>query len=84
MNNNRNTELLIKFGLVLKELRVQRNLTQEALAFEANIEISQVYRIEKGKLNVTLSTLNLLSNALNISLSELMLQLERELSRVSN
>lgn len=70
--NLRNTELLNAFGKHLRMLRQKNNLTLEQLAFEADIEVSQVYRIEKGKNNPTLSTLNALSNALKISLPKLL------------
>lgn len=44
----------------------------EELSYETDVELSQIYRIEKGKVNPTLSTLNALANALDIKLSELM------------
>jgi transcriptional regulator with XRE-family HTH domain len=50
----------------------QSNLSLEELANEADVEISQIYRIEKGLVNPTLSTLKVLATALNISLAELM------------
>ncbi len=72
MNKIRDKKLLISFGNHLRNLRKQSNLSLEALANEADVEISQIYRIEKGLINPTLSTLKILANALNISLPELM------------
>ena len=72
MNKIRDKKLLISFGNHLRHLRKQNNLSLEALANEADVEISQIYRIEKGLVNPTLSTLKILANALNISLPELM------------
>jgi transcriptional regulator with XRE-family HTH domain len=46
-------------------------MTLEKVAFAADVEISQIYRIEKGKINPTLTTLIALSKALEISISEL-------------
>jgi len=46
-------------------------MTLQQVATAAAVEISQVYRIEKGKINTTLSTLIVLSNALDVSVSEL-------------
>ena len=43
----------------------------EQLAIEADMEISQVHRIEKGKINPTLTTLNALAKGLGITLVEL-------------
>jgi len=72
MNNLRNQELLTRFGNRLKSLRQLKGLTLQALAIEADIEISQVHRIEKGKINPTLTTLTALSKGLDISLLELL------------
>ena len=71
MNNLRNQETLTKFGDRLKTLRVTKGLTLEQLAFEADVELSQVHRVEKGKINPTLTTLIALSKGLGISLAEL-------------
>ena len=72
MNNTRNTDILKQFGARLKQLRTERNLTLEALAFEADVELSQIHRIETAKTNPTLTTISILAKALNISIAELM------------
>lgn len=71
MNNLRDKEILIDFGNKLKELRTSKGLTLQELAFEAEMEISQVHRVEKGKINPTLTTLNALAKGLRITLAEL-------------
>jgi transcriptional regulator with XRE-family HTH domain len=71
MNNLRNQETLSKFGERLKTLRLTKGLTLEQLAFEADIELSQVHRVEKGKINPTLTTLIALAKGLGITLAEL-------------
>ena len=71
MNNLRNQETLTKFGDRLKTLRVTKGLTLEQLAFEADVELSQVHRVEKGKINPTLTTLIALAKGLGITLAEL-------------
>ncbi len=71
MNNLRDQEVLIEFGNKLKDLRILKGLTLQQLAFEAEMEISQVHRVEKGKINPTLTTLNALAKGLGISLGEL-------------
>ena len=45
--------------------------TIEELANKADIEISQVHRIESGNINTTLSTLSALAKALSIPLKSL-------------
>ena len=71
MNNLRNQQELDEFGAKLNSLRVSKNLTLEQLAFESEMETSQVHRIEKGKINPTLTTLHALARGLKISLAEL-------------
>ena len=71
MNNLRNKKTLELFGEKLKSLRISKGLTLEQLAFEADIEISQVHRVEKGKINPTLTTLVALAKGLDITLAEL-------------
>ena len=71
MNNLRNQETLQQFGEKLKTFRTARGLTLEQLAFEADIELSQVHRVEKGKINPTLTTLIALAKGLGITLAEL-------------
>lgn len=72
MNKLRDKDLLIQFGEHLRMLRISKDLSIEELANEADMEISQIYRIEKGKINTTLSTLNSISKALEIELSKLL------------
>jgi transcriptional regulator with XRE-family HTH domain len=69
--NIRNKAVLEDFGVRLKELRTEKGMTQEELSYAAEVELSQVHRIETGKINPTLSTLSALANALSISLAEL-------------
>ncbi len=71
MNNLRDQGVLIEFGNKLKDLRTLKGLTLQQLAFEAEMEISQVHRVEKGKINPTLTTLNALAKGLGITLTEL-------------
>jgi|688.fasta_scaffold209215_3 transcriptional regulator with XRE-family HTH domain len=71
MNNLRNQETLTNFGDRLKTLRTKKGFTLEQLAFEADIELSQVHRAEKGKINPTLTTLIALAKGLGVSLADL-------------
>jgi len=57
-------------GAALKKLRVGKNLSMQQLATLAEIEKSQIYRIENGKVDVRISTLYLLADRLNIDVTE--------------
>lgn len=72
MNKLRDKKILIAFGQRLRKIRQERSLSLESLAYEAEMELSQIYRIEKGKINPTLTTLNAIAKALNINLKELL------------
>ncbi|GAB4094268.1 helix-turn-helix domain-containing protein [Flaviaesturariibacter terrae] len=67
MNNIRDEQFIKAFGENLKKLRLQRKYSRETLAAYANIEAMQVYRIETGKVNTTISTVKALATALEIT-----------------
>ena len=57
-------------GATLNRLRIDKNLSMQQLATLAEIEKSQIYRIENGKVDVRISTLYLLAEALKIEVTE--------------
>jgi transcriptional regulator with XRE-family HTH domain len=56
---------------VLRGLRYQNGLTQEALAFRADITVSAMSRIERGLSDPAWSSVRAVAQALGVSLSEL-------------
>ncbi|WP_183556467.1 helix-turn-helix domain-containing protein [Mucilaginibacter sp. SP1R1] len=58
-------------GLNLKRLRLEQNLTMQSLANLADIEKSQIVRIETGKVDAKASSLYNLALALKIDIKEL-------------
>jgi transcriptional regulator with XRE-family HTH domain len=72
LNKITNTIYLVKFGNHLRGLRKSKKMTLKQLAAAAAVDISQVHKIEKGKINTTLSTLIALSKALETSMGELL------------
>ena len=64
-------KLLKNFGENLRNIRISRELTQEQLAFNADIAISQIGRIERGEINATISTVSALANALELEINDL-------------
>lgn len=61
---------LEQLGKHIKELRKEKNMSQEQLAFSANVSLSQISRIEVGKHNTSFSTLTSICKALNITMSD--------------
>jgi len=64
-------EFLILFGNNLRKVRKSKKFTQEQLANDIGIEISQISRIERGILNTSISTVFAISKVLNIPTSDL-------------
>ena len=53
----------------IKQLRKERNLTQEALGQLTGLEKSQISKIERGISNITIETILLLFNALKVQIN---------------
>lgn len=58
-------------GRNVRRYRKQRNLTQEELAFEAEIDLTYLGGIERGKRNPSLLVMGRIANALSISVAKL-------------
>lgn len=58
----------------LRRLRVARGLSQEALAADAGLDRSFVGRLERGKANVSVGTLDRLAATLQIPVAELLVE----------
>ena len=68
MKKSNDKQFLIKLGLNLKSVRLRANFTQEQLANEIGVEISQISRIERGLIATSVVTFYDISIALNIPL----------------
>jgi XRE family transcriptional regulator, regulator of sulfur utilization len=67
----RTRSVLRGLGEEVRERRQRRNLTQEALAFEAGVHPNVVGRLERGIYNPTVMILFAISTKLNTSLQDL-------------
>jgi transcriptional regulator with XRE-family HTH domain len=70
--NFRDEKILAAFGKNLQRLRKKNNFTQEELAYNSGISLSQIARIETGKINPTVCTLIIIAKTLKIKASDLM------------
>jgi len=62
-------KLLAKnIGVTLRKLRTDKNLSMQDLATLAEIEKSQIYRIENGKVDLRISTLYLIAETLKVDI----------------
>ncbi len=60
-----------RFGENIRQLRLSRGLTQEALAEKSDLSVDAVRRIEWGTISPSLDTLSKLGDGLDISLRTL-------------
>lgn len=64
-------ELSTALGRRVRELRRQRNISQEELGYKASISAAHLGQIERGLKKPTVETLGRIASALGISVSEL-------------
>ena len=62
----------IKFGKRVRELREEREFSQEDLAFEAGLHRTHISLIETAKRSVRIETIEALAKALEVQPSDLM------------
>jgi transcriptional regulator with XRE-family HTH domain len=65
------SDFLMSLGSNLRSIRESKGFTQEQLANELAVEISQISRIERGVINTSITTLYAISKVLNVSITEL-------------
>lgn len=66
----------VAFGIVLRELRKQRGLSQESLAHDAGMERNYISLLELGRNSASVKMIFKLAPALGISVSEFMALVE--------
>lgn len=77
--NEKTIYLIKKFGETVVKKRKKLNKSQRMLAFEYDLDSGNLSRIESGLIDPKLTMLWRISEALNISLSQLIKYLETEL-----
>ncbi len=71
MQNVKDPQLLKRIGERIRNIRKQQNLSQARLAVLMNNHAEHLGRIERGEINVTITTLNQIASCLNIDVAEL-------------
>jgi transcriptional regulator with XRE-family HTH domain len=75
--------LLKSFGKVLRQLREEQGLSQESFGFEISRHRTYISQLERGQKSPTLTTLNRICKALQISMSEFLKMVEQEEQKAS-
>mgnify|MGYP003853712849 CR=1 FL=1 len=60
-------EILIKFGERVRKIRKEKGLSQEQLAFKADLHRTYIGMIERAEKNITLINIQKIAKALEIS-----------------
>jgi len=68
---NDEIKLIQSVGEKIRNRRLEINLSQEILCYDANIPRNQVGRIERGEINTTIVTLHKICKALKMDIKEL-------------
>lgn len=63
-----NKELSIKFGQLIRELRLEKQLSQEELAFRADVHRTYVGMIERGEKNISLENIAKFCKGLDVTM----------------
>jgi len=63
-------KLLEKFGKKLRQIRLEKELSQEELAFRAQLHRTYVSSVERGERNVSLINIYKLADALGVKVTE--------------
>ncbi|THU32467.1 helix-turn-helix transcriptional regulator [Niastella caeni] len=71
MKAGEDKETLKKFGGNLKKIRKHKGFSLRTLSHECSIDFSDIGKIERGEINVTLLTIVQLAKALEVSPDEL-------------
>ena len=72
MGDNAKEDFLKKLGLRIAELRADLKLTQNELGLRCDKDKQNINRLEKGKINPSIYYLKQISEALEVSLGELL------------
>lgn len=63
----RNEQGVKAFGKRLREIRTEKGVTQEALAYATDLHLSQIGRIERGEVSTSISFVYLFAQVLNVA-----------------
>ena len=67
-----NENLLCEFGYRIKQLRLEKNFSQEKLSFATGFHRTYIGMIERGERNISLSNIAVFAKVFEINISELL------------
>ena len=63
-------DIKAKIGLRIKEIRIEKNLTQEAVAWKAEVDRTFMNHVENGRRNVSVESLEKIVSGLDTNIKE--------------
>lgn len=71
------TDILLKYGKAIRQLRQQKGISQEELADLCGLHRTYISDVELGKRNVSLENIERLAQALDANVSDVFVEIER-------
>ena len=68
---NSEQKILVKFGEKVREIRKEKEFSQEELAHKANLHRTYIGMIERAEKNITLINMEKIANALEVEIASL-------------
>jgi len=71
-----NSPLWIRFGTVVRQMRIAKKISQEVLAERAQLHRTYLTDVEHGKRNLSIDSIHKIADALEVSITDLFSQIE--------
>ena len=71
------SDILLAYGRAIRALRQEKKISQEALADLCGLHRTYISDVELGKRNVSLENIDKIADALDISVSDLFVEVEK-------
>lgn len=68
----KNKALIMEFGLRVRQLRVDKNISQEKLSFATGFHRTYIGMIERGERNISLTNIAVFAKVFEMTVSELL------------
>lgn len=69
--------ILLDFGKAIRKLRIEKGISQEAFADMCDLHRTYISDVELGKRNVSLENIQKMAVALNMSISDVFLEVDK-------
>ena len=64
--------ILIRYGQAVRKVRLEQGISQEELAFRANLNMNSISTLERGLNNVKIKTLYAIADALEVKIEDIL------------